>query len=87
MTVTLVALGGIELPLGYFFSQVAGLGAIGIAWGSAIAGLSRPLLQLPYFLSNRWMRARVFDDSHRPPAPTHPGDSAAQAEPAAGGGS
>jgi putative MATE family efflux protein len=68
MFVTLVALWCVELPLAYLLSQELGVGALGIAWGSTMAMLVRPALNIPYFLSGRWMRAKVFaDQSTRPP--------------------
>jgi Na+-driven multidrug efflux pump len=62
MLVTLVGLWCVELPLAYVFSQTLGIGAIGVAYATLIANTSRPLMHIPYFLSGRWMRARVFSD-------------------------
>jgi putative MATE family efflux protein len=62
MLVTVLGLWGLELPLAYALSQPLGFGALGIAYATLIASCSRPLLHLPYFLSNRWMRAKVFSD-------------------------
>ena len=60
MLVTLIALWFIELPLAYILSWPLGMDELGIAWAISIAALVRPVLHVPYFLSNRWMRARVF---------------------------
>jgi putative MATE family efflux protein len=60
MIVTLIALWVIELPLAYILSDTLGMGQFGIAWAITIASMSRPFFHVPYFLSGRWMRARVF---------------------------
>jgi putative MATE family efflux protein len=67
MFVTLVALWGFELPIAYVLSQHSSLDEYGIAVGSTVAMMVRPFFHVPYFLSGRWMRARVFDDSQGPP--------------------
>jgi putative MATE family efflux protein len=63
MFVTLVALWCIELPSAYFLSTQTSLGALGVAWGVSIAAWARPAMNIPYFLSDRWTRARVFSDA------------------------
>jgi putative MATE family efflux protein len=73
MMVTLAALWMIELPLAYLLSGPLGMGQLGIAWAVTIAMLARPLFHIPYFLSGRWMRARVFaaasaGEARAPPA-------------------
>ncbi|MPZ48606.1 MAG: MATE family efflux transporter [Dehalococcoidia bacterium] len=60
MLVTLFALWVVELPLAYVLSQSLGMDQYGIPWAVAIASIIRPLCHVPYFLSGRWMRARVF---------------------------
>jgi putative MATE family efflux protein len=63
MVVTLVALWGVELPLAYLLSHELGAGQLGIAWAVSAAMFVRPIFHIPYFLSGRWMRARVFSDA------------------------
>jgi Na+-driven multidrug efflux pump len=60
MIVTLIALWIIELPLAYLLSDPLGMGQLGVAWAVTAAMLARPVFHIPYFLSGRWMRARVF---------------------------
>jgi putative MATE family efflux protein len=68
MIVTLVALWMIELPLAYLLSDPLGVGQLGIAWAVTIAMLARPVFHVPYFLSGRWMGARVFAAPSAEPA-------------------
>jgi putative MATE family efflux protein len=63
MMVTLFALWGIQLPLAYLLTGPLDVGQLGVPWAIVIAAFVRPLLQFPYFLSGRWMRARVFADA------------------------
>jgi putative MATE family efflux protein len=67
MIVTLIALWVVELPLAYLLSDPLGMGQYGIAWAVTIAMLVRPFFHVPYFLSGRWMKAKVFDDSQMGP--------------------
>jgi putative MATE family efflux protein len=60
--VTLTVIWGIEVPLAYFLSESTSLGQYGIAWGTAIATASRLLFYIPYYLSGRWLRVRMFED-------------------------
>lgn len=62
MFVTLFALWGVELPLAYLFSGPLDLGQMGIAWALTLAMLVRPLLQVPYLFSGRWLRVAVFSE-------------------------
>jgi putative MATE family efflux protein len=64
MMVTLLALWVIELPLAYVLSDPMGMGQFGVAWAITVAGLVRPICYVPYFLSGRWMRAKVFTDQN-----------------------
>ena len=64
MFVTLIALWVIELPLAYILSEPLGMGQFGIAWAITIASISRPFFHVPYFLSGRWMRAKVFSQQN-----------------------
>jgi Na+-driven multidrug efflux pump len=77
MFVTLMALWVIELPLAYILSEPLGMGQYGIAWSVTIAAMVRPVLNIPYYLSGRWMRAKVFRDDQDTRVP------AVEAEPAA----
>jgi putative MATE family efflux protein len=72
MLVTLFALWIIELPLAYLLSQPLGMGQLGIPWAVTVASLARPACHIPYFLSGRWMRARVFADGAPPGAQAQP---------------
>jgi putative MATE family efflux protein len=60
MLATLVTIWGVQQPLAHFLSQDTGLGQFGIAWAVSIAMAARLLIFVPYYLSERWMRARVF---------------------------
>jgi putative MATE family efflux protein len=83
MLVTLFALWVIELPLAYILSEPLGMGQAGIAWAITIASLSRPFFHVPYFLSGRWMRARVFSQQNMQ---TAGGPAFQQIDPVMGGG-
>jgi Na+-driven multidrug efflux pump len=72
MLVTLLALWIVELPLAYLFSGPLGMGQFGVAWAVTIAALVRPMCHIPYFLSGRWMRARVFSDANLGPGAAQP---------------
>jgi putative MATE family efflux protein len=65
--VTLIAVWGIELPLAYLFSETLGMGQYGIAVGISIATCSRLFFYVPYFLSGRWLRAKVFKEKQAAP--------------------
>lgn len=60
MLVNLGLLWGMELPLALFLSRGTELGALGVAWAMVIPMLARPFIYIPYFLSERWLRIRVF---------------------------
>jgi len=65
--VTLVAIWGIEVPLSYLLSDVLGVGQFGIAWAISVAACSRLLFWVPYFLSGRWLRVKLFDEQQASP--------------------
>jgi putative MATE family efflux protein len=66
--VTLIVIWGVEVPLAYLLSEPLGLGQYGIAWATAIATASRLLFYVPYYLSGRWLRVRMFDETRAQPA-------------------
>ena len=70
--VTLVAVWGIEIPLAYLFSHSLGMGQLGIAWAIAFATASRLLFYVPYFLSGRWLRVKVFREDKSGPSVQQP---------------
>jgi putative MATE family efflux protein len=59
MFVTLVTIWGVQQPLAQVLSH-SGLAQYGIAWAVSIAMAVRLLIFIPYYLSERWMRVRVF---------------------------
>ena len=61
MIVTLITMGGIQLPLAYGLSHWTDLGQYGIPLAISVAMVGRVLLYLPYYFSGRWLRARVLD--------------------------
>ncbi|MBM2812628.1 MAG: family efflux transporter, partial [Chloroflexi bacterium] len=66
--VMLVAIGSmwaLEFPLALVLSRGTDLGPYGIAWAMVAAMLVRPLLYIPYFLSGRWLRHRLFSHERR----------------------
>jgi putative MATE family efflux protein len=73
MLVTIGTMWGIEFPLALFLSRGTELGPYGVAWAMVAAMLARPILYLPYFLSGRWLRIRMFSHESMPrePAPRH----------------
>jgi putative MATE family efflux protein len=62
MFVTLITIWGVQQPLAHFLSQNTGLGQFGIAWAVSIAMIARLFFFVPYYLSDRWMKAKVFSD-------------------------
>jgi putative MATE family efflux protein len=80
MVVVLVTIWGVQQPLAHFLSQTD-LGQYGIAWAVSIAMIVRIFLFVPYYLSGRWLRARVFDNYQSQPVPA----GIPQAETAMGG--
>lgn len=60
MLVNLGLLWGLELPIALVLSRFTDLGALGVAWAMVIPMLVRPFIYVPYYLSGRWMRVRVF---------------------------
>jgi putative MATE family efflux protein len=72
MVVVLVTIWGVQQPLAHFLSQTS-LGQYGIAWAVSIAMGVRIIFFVPYYLSGRWMRARIFDsDQAQPASPSAP---------------
>jgi putative MATE family efflux protein len=63
MVVNLVTIWAVQQPLAHVLSQDAGLGQYGIAWAVSVAMAARVLIYAPYYVSGRWMRARVFDNA------------------------
>ena len=61
MIVTLITMGGVQLPLAYGLSHWTDLGQYGIPLAVSVAMVGRVLLYLPYYLSGRWLRAKVLD--------------------------
>ncbi|MSQ24618.1 MAG: MATE family efflux transporter [Chloroflexi bacterium] len=57
---TLGLMWGIELPLAFVLSKYTELGPLGVAWGMIVPMLFRPFINIPYYLSGRWLRIRVF---------------------------
>lgn len=64
MLVTIGTMWGLEFPLAFFLSRGTELGPYGVAWAMVAAMLARPILYVPYFLSGRWLRIRMF--AHEP---------------------
>jgi putative MATE family efflux protein len=60
MLVTLGTMWGIEIPLAVVLSRYTELGAYGLAWAMVVSMIARPILYVPYFLSGRWLRVRMF---------------------------
>lgn len=50
----------VQVPLAIILDRVLDVGPTSIAWAIVLALIIRVLLYTPYFLSNRWMRARVL---------------------------
>jgi Na+-driven multidrug efflux pump len=60
MLITLGAMWGVEIPLAYFLTHSTDLGQFGVAWAMLASIAIRPVIFGPYFLSGRWLNARVF---------------------------
>jgi putative MATE family efflux protein len=60
MLVTLGTMWAIEFPLAFVLSKFTDLGPYGVAWAMVASLVARPLLYVPYFLSGRWLRIRLF---------------------------
>ncbi|MBM2810270.1 MAG: hypothetical protein HW416_1029 [Chloroflexi bacterium] len=60
MFVTLGTMWAIEFPLAFLLSKFTDLGPYGVAWAMVASMLARPIFYVPYFLSGRWLRIRMF---------------------------
>jgi Na+-driven multidrug efflux pump len=61
MMVNLITIWGVQQPLAHLLTQTS-LEQYGVAWAAMLALSSRLLFYVPFFLSGRWLRARVFSD-------------------------
>ncbi len=68
LLITLVSLWVVGIPLAYVLTQFTGLGEFGVAWATVIAMMIRGGAYVPYFLSDRWLKVKMFTD--RPVAKT-----------------
>jgi putative MATE family efflux protein len=82
MIVVLITIWGVQQPLAHFLSQDTSLGQYGIAWAVSIAMGARLFFFVPYYLSGRWLRAKVFSDQNMSSVPAH--GQAVQTEAVAG---
>ena len=60
MIVNLVRLWGVEVPLAFLLSLVAGLNEYGVVWALVIAVWFRIVVYIPYFFWGRWLRIKVI---------------------------
>jgi putative MATE family efflux protein len=60
MLVNLASLWAV-VPIALVLTKATPLEALGVAWAMVIALLFRPIAFIPYFLSGRWLRIRLFD--------------------------
>jgi Na+-driven multidrug efflux pump len=59
--VNMVSIWLIQLPVAIFLRDVLDWDSTAVAWAIVLCLLVRLLIYIPYFLSNRWMRAKVLD--------------------------
>jgi Na+-driven multidrug efflux pump len=60
LLITLVSLWVVGIPLAYVLTQFTGLGEFGVAWATVIAMMICGGAYVPYFLSDRWLRIKMF---------------------------
>jgi len=59
--VVVIALLAFRIPLGYYFTQIARVGIVGIWYGQIADWAFRTACFLPRFWSRRWLRHRLLD--------------------------